>query len=144
MARITTKPRGGFWINKALIILVSALLFSGSALGDQPVACQAPSAPSESPQVRFWMKPLLWMLSFYQKQISPAIGERCSMYPSCSHYCIEATRRYGWLGIPMTADRLIRETDHVRLRLRPVEVNGAVRFDDPVSDHSYWFRRYQE
>ncbi len=78
---------------------------------------------------------------FYQRQIGPAIGQRCSMYPSCSAYCLEACSRYGLLGIPMTADRLIRETDHVQQRIHPIMINGQERFFDPVSAHSFWFRR---
>lgn len=80
---------------------------------------------------------------FYQSQISPAIGQRCSMHPSCSAYCIEALREYGLVAIPMTADRLIRETDHVNYQKNPVQVNGETKFYDPVSDHTFWFRRYR-
>lgn len=80
---------------------------------------------------------------FYQSQIGPAIGQRCSMIPSCSAYCMEATHRYGLTGIPMAADRLIRETDHVNYRINPVIVNGQEKYIDPVSDHTGWFRRYR-
>jgi uncharacterized protein len=91
--------------------------------------------------------PVAWLargaVRFYQTQIGPAIGQRCSMHPSCSTYCAQAIGRYGLAGIPMTADRLIRESDHVRHRLRPVLINGVEKYDDPVEDHSLWFRRYR-
>jgi len=45
----------------------------------------------------------------YQLALSPALPSRCRFFPSCSHYTLEAVRRYGavkgsWLG----ARRLIR------------------------------------
>ncbi len=80
---------------------------------------------------------------FYQTQIGPAIGQRCSMHPSCSTYCAHALQRYGALAIPMTADRLIRETDHVNHRINPVIINGVEKYYDPLSDHTFWFRRYR-
>jgi putative component of membrane protein insertase Oxa1/YidC/SpoIIIJ protein YidD len=84
------------------------------------------------------------IIGFYQRQIGPAIGQRCAMYPSCSHYSLEACRRYGLAGIPMTADRLVRETDHVRYRINPVQMQGRERYHDPVEDHAIWFRRYRK
>jgi len=91
-----------------------------------------------------WARPALWSVRFYQHQISPAIGQRCSMHPSCSAFCVEAVQRYGVVGVAMTGDRLVRETDHVRYRLRPVLVNGQEKYADPVSDHSKWFKRYRK
>ncbi len=84
------------------------------------------------------------IVGLYQSQISPAIGHRCSMHPSCSQYCVEACRSYGLAGIPMTADRLIRESDHVVHRINPIVVDGEERFYNPISDHSFWFRRYRK
>lgn len=80
---------------------------------------------------------------FYQTQISPAIGQRCSMYPSCSVFCVQACQKYGAIGIAMTADRLIRETDHVNHRINPIWVDDVEKFYDPVEAHSFWFRRYR-
>ena len=46
---------------------------------------------------------------FFQVFISPADGDRCPMYPSCSAYAIEAVRTYGVLkGAILTSDRLLR------------------------------------
>ncbi|MFU8779994.1 MAG: membrane protein insertion efficiency factor YidD [Kiritimatiellia bacterium] len=84
------------------------------------------------------------IIGFYQKQIGPGIGQRCAMHPSCSHYSLEACRRYGLVGIPMTADRLIRESDHIRYRINPIQQSGVERYADPVTDHSQWFRRYRK
>ena len=102
-------------------------------------AVGAPEDRSRSP----WAWLARGAVRFYQTQIGPAIGQRCSMHPSCSTYCAQALGRYGLAGIPMTADRLIRETDHVNHRIRPVRVNGVEKYYDPVEDHSLWFRRYR-
>lgn len=99
--------------------------------------------PVASPTRTFWAGWAQWPVRFYQTQIGPAIGQRCSMHPSCSAYCAEALRRYGWIGIPMTTDRLVRETDHVNYRLQPVWINGEERYYNPVDAHSFWFRRYR-
>jgi putative component of membrane protein insertase Oxa1/YidC/SpoIIIJ protein YidD len=84
------------------------------------------------------------IIGFYQNQIGPGIGQRCAMYPSCSHYSLEACRRYGLVGIPMTADRLIRESDHIRYRINPIQRNGRELYHDPTEHHTFWFRRDRE
>jgi putative component of membrane protein insertase Oxa1/YidC/SpoIIIJ protein YidD len=83
------------------------------------------------------------IIGFYQHQIAPAIGHRCSMHPSCSRYSLQACREYGPLGIPMTTDRLIRESDHVRYRINPIQSGDRELYHDPVSDHTFWLRRYR-
>ncbi len=84
------------------------------------------------------------LIGFYQTQIGPALGQRCAMYPSCSHYSLEACRQYGLAGIPMTTDRIVRESDHIRYRMNPIRKNGREVYYDPIEHHSYWFRRYQK
>ena len=49
------------------------------------------------------------VVGFYKLFIGPALGNRCVLEPSCSQYYLEASRRHGLLGIPMTADRFVRE-----------------------------------
>jgi putative membrane protein insertion efficiency factor len=45
----------------------------------------------------------------YQKAISPALGNRCRYYPSCSQYAVQAIRSYGILrGLVLAAWRLLR------------------------------------
>lgn len=84
-------------------------------------------------------RPAVWLIRFYRTQLRPALGRRCSMQPSCSAYSLEAFRTHGLLGVPLTADRLVREPDHVARRLSPVIVDGVERYADPVSDHTGWF-----
>ena len=87
--------------------------------------------------------PAVAVIRFYQTQIRTALGRRCSMQPSCSAYALEACRRYGFVGVAMAADRLVREPDHVSRHRNPVSVQGETRFADPVDDHTFWFRRYR-
>jgi putative membrane protein insertion efficiency factor len=45
----------------------------------------------------------------YQRAISPAFGNRCRYYPSCSEYAVQAIRSYGILrGLVLAAWRLLR------------------------------------
>lgn len=106
-------------------------------------AIRAQAAPPAQPKNSWVMRPAFALVRFYQTQISPAIGQRCSMHPSCSAYCIEACRNYGLVGIAMTGDRLIRESDHVVHRINPIMIDGEEKYYNPVSDHTFWFRRYQ-
>ena len=52
---------------------------------------------------------VLALLRFYKTWISPALGERCRFYPTCSAYMYEAVERYGALqGCWMGLKRLLR------------------------------------
>lgn len=80
------------------------------------------------------------VISFYRRFVGPAIGARCALEPSCSRYFLEASRKHGLLGLPMVADRFVREpveSASDRLVRRP---DGSWRHSDPVSDHDWWFR----
>ncbi|MDR0993854.1 MAG: membrane protein insertion efficiency factor YidD [Verrucomicrobiota bacterium] len=80
-----------------------------------------------------------WIVSFYRSQISSAIGARCDLLPSCSEYFLQASRKHGLLGIPIMADRFIRESSVVATRRNPVVMpNGRIRYADPLADHDEW------
>ncbi len=80
--------------------------------------------------------PVRAMVGFYRVLVAPAIGSRCVLKPSCSRYSMQAARERGWIGIPMTGDRLIREPSVVMAKAVPVEDDGGrIRYADPVSDH---------
>ncbi len=76
---------------------------------------------------------------FYKTVIGPAIGARCALEPSCSQYFLEASRRHGLLGFPMTADRFVREPV-VSAPDRPYVrgADGSWKHPDPVDDHDFW------
>ncbi|MGL5005842.1 MAG: membrane protein insertion efficiency factor YidD [Plesiomonas sp.] len=69
--------------------------------------------------------PLAWLMivfiKVYQWVISPLIGPRCRFQPTCSHYGIEALRRFGAVkGSWLTIKRV--------LKCHPLNVGGY----DPV------------
>jgi putative component of membrane protein insertase Oxa1/YidC/SpoIIIJ protein YidD len=83
-------------------------------------------------------RPALWLIAFYRSQIAPAIGQRCSLDPSCSEYAAQAFRRHGWLGLALFADRGVREPDVVSERADPVVREGVWRYRDPLENHDGW------
>lgn len=82
---------------------------------------------------------LVSSLRFYQRNLSPVMGGRCPMNPSCSRYSIQAINKHGFfIGLVMTADRLIHEADETRLATASVRGN-KVTFSDPVENNDFWF-----
>ena len=80
------------------------------------------------------------VVGFYRLFIGPAIGDRCVLEPSCSRYCLQATRKHGIVGVPMTADRFIREPNASAPDRPWVRTpSGQWRHPDPVKDHDFWF-----
>lgn len=80
--------------------------------------------------------PVRIMVGFYRGFVGPVLGHRCILEPSCSRYSLQAARERGWLGLPMTGDRLIREPSVVAARERVViNSQGEIRIADPVTDH---------
>ena len=65
-------------------------------------------------------------VAFYQRQIAPAIGDRCSLWPSCSAYAMEACAAHGALGLAIYADRAVREPD-VAAEVRTAVATAIVR-----------------
>jgi len=56
-----------------------------------------------------WLHIMVRLIRYYQKKISPKLGNRCVFDPSCSHYSELAFRRKGFLkGIQLTGQRLYR------------------------------------
>lgn len=104
----------------------------------------AKSAPAANPPGGFSAGSALAraVVSFYRFAVSPAIGARCALEPSCSQYFLIASRKHGFLGIPMIADRFIREPVASGAD-RPVVRNaaGALKHPDPVEDHDWWFAK---
>lgn len=52
--------------------------------------------------------PLIGLIKFYQYVISPVLGPKCRYTPTCSHYGLEAIKKYGpfkggWLAIKRIA-----------------------------------------
>lgn len=54
-------------------------------------------------------KILLFLITFYQKCISPYLGKRCRFYPTCSEYSRQAITKYGAIkGSYLTLIRLLK------------------------------------
>jgi len=79
-------------------------------------------------------------IGLYQKIISRADGDRCPMYPSCSHYAKAAFAQKGLLiGWILTCDRLLRcGRDETRLAPR-ITQNGTVYSYDPLDANTFWW-----
>ena len=102
-------------------------LFSECAKPDP--ANDKPSAPN-------------WVIRLYRTQISPAIGERCTLEPSCSEYFHQASGRHGIKSVPMIADRFVREPEVSNQKADPVIMeDGQMRYRDPVEHHDFWMKK---
>jgi putative component of membrane protein insertase Oxa1/YidC/SpoIIIJ protein YidD len=79
------------------------------------------------------------LFGFFQTYISPVDGDRCPSYPTCSQYAREAVRKHGVLvGLVMTFDRLIHESDEIRVAPL-VRVGESYRHYDPVENNDFWW-----
>ena len=81
------------------------------------------------------------VVGFYRLFVGPALGDCCILEPSCSRYYLEASRKHGMLGVPMIADRFVREPVESNSRRRIRMPDGSWRHPDPVSDHDGWFSK---
>ena len=81
-----------------------------------------------------------WIVAIYRAQISPAIGSRCSLTPSCSEYFLQAGRAHSLLAFPIVADRLVREPGVVHAAEHPVSIGENVRYADPLNQHDFWMK----
>ena len=53
--------------------------------------------------------PFIWLIRFYQKNISPHFPPCCKYYPTCSSYTIKAIEEYGaFKGFFMGLYRILR------------------------------------
>jgi hypothetical protein len=116
-----------------------AQLYSSAGLWNRQVWTESRVAPPRKRDA--WTgKPAQWVIAFYRSQISPAIGERCSLVPSCSEYTVQALRRHGLLGLTIYADRGVREPDVVARKKTWVKTGSRWRYADPLDDHDWWLK----
>ncbi len=80
-----------------------------------------------------------WFVGFYRSQISPAIGDRCNLHPSCSEYFRQARAKHGLLAFAMVGDRFFREPEVNNLKKEPITMeDGHVRYRDLLEYHDFW------
>ncbi len=78
-------------------------------------------------------------INFYQKHISPIDGDRCSSYPSCSHFANKALKKHGlFLGWAMASDRLLRCGRDTATLSPKVKIDSEVLVFDPVTANDFW------
>ncbi len=97
--------------------------------------CLTPPAAAENP-----------LISFYQEHISAADGNRCPMYPTCSHYISEAVEKHGLLvGWVMGCDRLVRCGRDEKNISPSIRINDQLYAYDPVeANDSWWFEQEEK
>ena len=80
-------------------------------------------------------------VKFFMHYISRVDGDRCRMYPTCSHYSLQAIETHGFfIGIVMTADRLIHESNEMDYAPL-VHIGNHIRYLDPVCNNDFWWYR---
>ncbi len=80
---------------------------------------------------------------FFSRFISPIDGDRCAMYPTCSHYSRQAIAKHGFLvGYVLTVDRLLHENNEVDIA-EEVQIGGSERYHDPVENNDFWWYNHR-
>lgn len=129
-------PRGT--IKRAAIALC---LLAGLFFGTLPSSVHADDTtidtPSKSNEHSPWTSPI----RLFRKFISRADGDRCPMYPTCSHYAQQAFSQEGILvGWILTSDRLLRcGRDETRIS-PPVRIQGVKHAYDPLEANTFWWK----
>jgi uncharacterized protein len=87
------------------------------------------------------VKAALLPVRLYQGYLSPVLGGRCPMYPSCSHYAVDAIEKHGAVtGWFMACDRLMR-CGRDEVRLAPVvHINHSPHTFDTVAENDFWLK----
>lgn len=69
----------------------------------------------------------------YQRVLAPGLPRRCRYEPTCSHYAVQAVRRYGILrGLVLAGWRLLRCNPWSRGGYDPVEAQRLFKGARPV------------
>lgn len=67
-------------------------------------------------------------IRIYQRILSPAFGQRCRYYPSCSEYAVQAIARFGILrGLVLAGWRLLRCNPWSRGGFDPIDAQRLFR-----------------
>jgi putative membrane protein insertion efficiency factor len=70
----------------------------------------------------------------YQRVLSPAIGQRCRYYPSCSEYAVQAITRFGILrGLVLAGWRLLRCNPWSRGGFDPIDAQRLFKPRAPAA-----------
>jgi uncharacterized protein len=135
---LNSNARGNALAKMALFLLFLIFGSAGGALGNEHAA--GPENNGEKVQGsagNFALVPV----HLYQKYLSPVIGGRCPMYPSCSGYARQAIEKHGAvMGWIMACDRLMRcGRDEVKLAT-VVHEGQSTYCADPVENNDFWLK----
>lgn len=113
-----------------ILLCLSALMLP------RPVtACSSPD--DEDGGTSWYLLPI----SLFQRFVSPADGDRCPMYPSCSAYGKNAFTRHGPLmGWILTSDRLLRCGRDEVVQGAAVRNKDRVLTHDSVENNDFWWK----
>ncbi len=143
-------------VKNNFIIVTASLLLTAAAAQAQPwgpwdgsddapaLATEAdkefsPSKKSNPTGYSIAGTPFVWLVKLYQTYISPVDGDRCPLYPTCSQYSLQAMHKHGpFIGIVMTADRLMHEADE-RDFAPSKKIGNRCRFIDPIENNDFWW-----
>jgi putative membrane protein insertion efficiency factor len=85
--------------------------------------------------VRLVRRGVVAPIRLYQRVFSPAVGQRCRYYPTCSEYAAQAITRFGILrGLVLASWRLLRCNPWSRGGVDPVEDQRLFRPRTPAAD----------
>ena len=115
-----------------LLVLTCACCMPDGSQADETGENTHPATASDAPEIT--------PIGLFRRFISKADGDRCPMYPTCSHYASEAFAKKGILiGWILTSDRLLRcGRDETRLAPK-IRIHGRVHSYDPVSANTFWW-----
>lgn len=78
-------------------------------------------------------------VEFFINYISKVDGDRCQMHPTCSRYSLQVIDIHGFfIGIVMTADRLIHESNEMDYAPL-IRVGNRFRYLDPIYNNDFWW-----
>ena len=135
-------------MNKNPILLIGLVFYlttilsvvNGQAADGMKGPFGKPHAVPQSPYYHTSTVKFVWKsaIHLYSSTISPADGPRSPSYPTSTAYGKQAIERYGFfMGIILTADRLIHESD---VHQGPkIIIYGHRRYYDPVESNTYWW-----
>ena len=108
---------------------------TGPPLRPAPVARETDAAPSAP--AGFAATIALLPIRFYRRFLSPALGQRCRYYPTCSAYAEEAVRELGaFRGMILAAWRVLRCNPFSAGGLDPVSERPIFRATRTVTERS--------
>jgi putative membrane protein insertion efficiency factor len=82
--------------------------------------------------------PTQFLITFFQKVISPVDGPTCDFYPTCSAYARQALKKHGLLtGLTMANERANR--NHSPEGYELIFRFGRYYIYDPVENNDFWF-----